>query len=421
MSQAVYILGGEQTDFQRNWAKEGKSFFPMMKEVVEDALRSTDLDYDDLRKVNSDNRCALFVGNFNAEQYVNQGHLGAFFTEIDSVFYGMPSARYEAACASGAVAIDAAATKIRAGEYDLAFVLGIEIMKTVTSIVGGDFLGTAAYYEKEGKGIEYPFPKLFGKLADVIKKKYNLPNQLFNDALAEISAINYSNAKNNPKAQTRSWFINKRHSMNRDSEYNCAVGGGLAISDCSQITDGAAAVLLCSEKYLKEYSAKRQINKETVPFIKGWGHRVAPLTMDAKMRDARTHAYALPWTRQTIEDAYRRANLTVDDINTFEAHDCFTSSEFAMISSFGITRPGEEIKAINSGIIARDGSKPINPSGGLIGIGHPVGATGVRMLLDLYKQITGRAGDSQVNNVRNGLMLNIGGSATTNIAFIVGK
>lgn len=120
-------------------------------------------------------------------------------------------------------------------------------------------------------------------------------------------------------------------------------------------------------------------------------------------------------------DAYKRAGLAVDDIDVFETHDCFTSSEYATISAFGLTEQGREYEAVESGMIAFDGTKPINPFGGLIGCGHPVGASGARVFLDLYKQVTGTAGGYQVENVRNAMMLNIGGSATTNYVFIVGK
>jgi acetyl-CoA C-acetyltransferase len=203
MSEKVYVLGGEQTDFQRNWTKEGKTFMSMMREIMIDALDKVGIDLSEIKKLNKDNRVAVFVGNFDAEQYANQGHMGAFLTEVDPAFFGVPSARYEAACASGSVAIDAAATHIRAKDYDVAIVLGIEVMKTVSSAIGGDFLGTAAYYEKEAKGVQFPFPKLFGKLADVILERYKLKEEVFMDALAEISRINYDNAKRNPKAQTR--------------------------------------------------------------------------------------------------------------------------------------------------------------------------------------------------------------------------
>ena len=200
----------------------------------------------------------------------------------------------------------------------------------------------------------------------------------------------------------------------RGTDSNPLVGGKLAVSDCSQVTDGAAIVILASERYVSE---KGILSK---PIIKGYGHRTAPMLFEKKMADNIKSDYILPWTRQTVVDAYFRSGLTVDDIDFFETHDCFTSSEYAAISSFGLTDPGYEYKAIESGLIGFNGEKPINPSGGLIGCGHPVGASGARMLLDLYKQVTGTAGTYQVKKARNGLMLNIGGSATTNYVFIVG-
>ena len=413
----VYILGGAQTDFERNWTKEGKGIVALLKEVMMDGLDNAGLDFDDIKSLNKENRVACFVGNFIAEKYTDQGHLGAFLTEINTAFYGVPSARYEAACASSSVAIDAAATKIRAHEYDVCIIVGWELMKTVDSSVGGDFLGRAAYYEKEGKGINLPFPKLFGRLADETLKKYpRLNEKRYMDALAQISVINYSNAKRNPLAQTRKWFMSYEQASTRGTETNPFVGGRLAVSDCSQITDGAVVVVLASEKFMKERGQRGLSNK---PLIKGYGHRNAPLLFDKKMADNVNSSYILPWTRQAVLDAYNRAGLTVSDIDVFETHDCFTSSEYAAISAFGLTEPGHEYEAVENGLINFTGRKPINPSGGLIGCGHPVGASGARMLLDLYKQVTETAGSYQVESVRNGLMLNIGGSATTNYVFIV--
>lgn len=407
----VYILGGAQTDFERNWTKEGKGMVALLKEAMADGLEGAGLTFDDVRWLNQENRVACFVGNFIAEKYVNQGHLGAFLTEVDKAFYGVPSARYEAACASSSVAIDAAATKIRADEYDVAIVVGWELMKTVESRVGGDYLGRAAYYEKEGKGIDLPFPKLFGKLADETLRKYpELDEKRYMDALARISVINYSNAKRNPLAQTRKWFMSYEQASTRGTDTNPLVGGRLGVSDCSQVTDGAAVVVLCSERFLQErgYADK--------PIIKGYGHRTAPMLFEKKMADNEGSEYTLPWTRQACLDAYKRAGLGVQDIDVFETHDCFTSSEYAAISAFGLTEPGKEYEAVEDGRVER----LLNPSGGLIGCGHPVGASGARMLLDLYKQVTSTAGDYQVNGVKNGMMLNIGGSATTNYVFIVG-
>lgn len=412
----VYIIGGAQTDFERNWKKEGKGMVAVLKEVIADGLNHAGLSFDDVKELNGENRIACFVGNFIAEKYVDQGHLGAFLTEVDSAFYGVPSARYEAACASSSVAIDAAATKIRADEYDVAIIVGWELMKTVNSKLGGDYLGRAAYYEKEGKGVELPFPKLFGRLADETLKKYpKLDETRYMDALARISVINYSNAKRNPLAQTRKWFMNYDQASTRGTGTNPLVGGKLGVSDCSQVTDGAAVVVLCSEQFIAErgYEGK--------PVIKGYGHRTAPMLFDKKMADNAESEYVLPWTRKACLEAYKRAGLSVEDIDVFETHDCFTSSEYAAISAFGLTEPGKEYEAVESGLIAFDGDKPINPSGGLIGCGHPVGASGARMLLDLYKQVTGTAGDYQVPGVRNAMMLNIGGSATTNYVFIIGE
>ena len=412
----VYVLGGAQTDFARNWKKEGKGIVALLKEAVNDGLTGAGLNNNDIAELNKDNRVACFVGNFIAEKYTDQGHLGAFLTEVDPAFYGVPSARYEAACASSSAAIDAATAKIKSDEYDLAIVVGWELMKTVESRVGGDFLGRASYYEKEGKGVDLPFAKLFGRLADETLKKYpDLDEQRYMDALAKISVINYSNGKRNPLAQTRKWFMSYKQASTRGTETNPLIGGRIAVSDASQITDGAAVVVLASEKFAAERGYKDK------PVIKGYGHRTAPLLFDKKIEDGSDSPYILPWTRQTVLDAYRRAALTVDDIDVFETHDCFTSSEYAAISCFGLTEPGKEYEAVESGLIAFGGAKPINPSGGLIGCGHPVGASGARMLLDLYKQVTGTAGDYQVKGAKNGLMLNIGGSATTNYVFVVGK
>ena len=260
-----------------------------------------------------------------------------------------------------------------------------------------------------------PFPKLFGRLADATIEKYGLDKERYLNALATISCINYANAKRNPLAQTRKWFMCYEEASTRGTESNPNVGGLLGVSDCSQVTDGAAVVILCSEKYAQEKGLK------DLAFVKGYGHRTAPLLFDKKIADNANSQYVLPWTRQACLDAYKRAGLSVDDIDVFETHDCFTSSEYAAISAFGITEPGKEWDAVENGTIAFDGTKPINPSGGLIGCGHPVGASGARMFVDLYKQVTGMAGKYQVKDAKNGMMLNIGGSATTNYVFIVGK
>lgn len=411
----VYILGGTQTDFERNWTKEGKDVIALLKEVINDGLNDVNLTSSDIVQLNRDNKIAFFVGNFIAEDYINQGHLGALLTMVNPCFYGIPSARYEAACASSSAAIDSAISKLRLGDYDLAIVIGFELMKTVDAKLGGSYLGHAAYFEREAENVILPFPKLFGKLADETIKKYKLNEKQYMDALARISVINYENAKRNPMAQTRKWFMNFEQASHRGTETNALIGDRLAISDCSQITDGAALVILGSEKYIADHPEFKNS-----PYIKGYGHRNAPMLFCEKMSESKNNIYILPWTRQAVEDCYKRAELSVNDIDCFETHDCFTSSEYFAISCFGLTEPGKEYQAVESGLISFNGKKPINPSGGLIGCGHPVGASGARMLLDIYKQVSGKAGNYQVAGVKNSMMLNFGGTATTNYSFIVG-
>ena len=258
----VYVLGGAQTDFERNWRKEGKNVIALLKEAVTDGLSEAGLDFDTIAELNKSNSVAFFVGNFIAEKYIGQGHLGALMTEIHPAFYGVPSARYEAACASSSVAIDAAQTKIKAGDYDVAIVIGWELMKTVDAVQGGEYLGYASYYEKESKGIELPFPKLFGKLADATIDKYHIEEKRYMDALAMISAINYANAKRNPLAQTRKWFMDINQASMRGTETNPYVGGRLAVSDCSQITDGAVVVVLAAQRHHRIGNASRGIPRQ---------------------------------------------------------------------------------------------------------------------------------------------------------------
>lgn len=404
----VYILGGYQTDFARNWTKERKHFSAMMREAVLGGLIETDIDPGDIE--------VAHVGNFAAELYCRQGHVGAFFIEVDPVFSGLPTSRHEAACASGSIAILAASADIQAHRYDLACVVGIEQMKTVSPAEGGDFLGTAAWYESESQGIEFPFPKLFGKLGDEYDKRYGLRDE----HLAAISAINYDNAKLNPNAQTRNWYMNEQQALCRTSD-NAEVGGRIRISDCSQVTDGAAVVFLASPAYAAKYAKTRGTDLERLPRIKGWGHHTSRLRFADKVAESANAEYVLPHVRSTILDALHRAKIAnVSGVDAIETHDCFTTSEYMAIDHFGLTKPGESWKAIEEGVIALGGACPINPSGGLIGAGHPVGATGTRQLLDAYRQVRGEAGDYQVAGAENVATLNIGGSGTTSVSFVVG-
>ncbi len=406
--EAVYILGGYQTDFARNWARENKHIAAMMREAYEGSIEATKLEPSNIR--------AAFVGNFAAELYCMQGHLGAFFVDFDPRFVGLPTMRFENACAASAVAALSAMAHIQAGIYDLICLIGVEQMKTADPAKGGEYLGTAAWYEKECQGIEFPFPKLFGQLGDEYDKRYGLDDR----HLAKIADINYTNARNNPNAQTRDWFMSFEHACTV-SKYNTAIGGRIKVTDCSQVTDGAVCLYIASKNYASKYAARHGLKIEEIPRILGWGHTTAPIEFAKKVADSADDQYILPMTRKAITDAYERAGIAdCWQLDVIETHDCFTTSEYMAIDHFGLTQPGESYRAIEEGVIEMGGKLPINPSGGLIGCGHPVGATGARQLLDAYKQITGTAGDYQVPNAKKVATLNIGGTATTNVCFIVG-
>ena len=409
MRSKVYILGGYQTDFARNWSREGKGIQAMINEVMDGAFTVTEIEPKDIQ--------AIHVGNFAGELYTMQAHLGSFPLNYDPVMRGLPTSRHEAACASGSIAALMARAEIEAGIYNLIMVLGVELMKSVDAKTGGNFLGTAAWYEKECRGIEFPFPKLFDRLYDVYDELYGLKYE----HLAQISAINYENAKRNSKSQTRNWYMNKKHACST-GDYNLTIGKRLRATDCSQVTDGAAVIFLASQSNAQNYAKKHGLQIENIPYIQGWGHATAPIHFDDKAEEAKENEYILPHTRRAITDAYKRAGLNgPDEISCIETHDCFTITEYAAIEHFGLTKPGEAWKAIENRIVDFNGKCPINPSGGLIGVGHPVGTTGTRQLLDAYLQVSDKAGDYQVPGVRRAATLNIGGSATTNVVHIIGS
>jgi acetyl-CoA C-acetyltransferase len=403
----VYVLGGWQSDFSRVWSREGRDIGDAFVEAVGEGLAATLLD---ARDVDTGH-----VGNFTAELFAHQGLLGGFFGLVDPAFDGLPTARHEAACASGSVALLAATAEIEAGRYDLACVVGIEQMRNVPGKTGAEHLGVAAWTGHEFGDAEFVWPRAFSDLAGEYDKRYGLKY----DHLMRIAEINFGNAKRNPNAQTRGYSFTPE-SFTADDTANPIVEGRIRKMDCGQVTDGTAVVFLASPKRAAEYAAKRGIALEKLPRIAGWGHRSAPIAYAAKIEASAGKAYIFPQVRRAILDARDRAGVTdIAQIDAVETHDCFTSTEYMAIDHLGVTAPGESWKAIEDGSIEMGGRLPINPSGGLIGAGHPVGATGVRMLLDAAKQVRGTAGDTQVEGAKRVQTLNIGGSATTTVSFIV--
>jgi acetyl-CoA C-acetyltransferase len=180
------------------------------------------------------------------------------------------------------------------------------------------------------------------------------------------------------------------------------------------MTDGGAGVVLVTDKYLRDHPTARPVAR-----IAGWGHRTVGLGLEQKLDRAADDPYVMPHVRAAALDALRRAQATLDDLHGIEVHDCFTPSEYLAIDHIGLTGPGESWKAIENGEIEIGGRLPVNPSGGLIGGGHPVGASGVRMLLDAAKQVSATAGDYQVEGAKTFGTLNFGGSTATTVSFVV--
>ncbi|HET9693254.1 MAG TPA: acetyl-CoA acetyltransferase [Steroidobacteraceae bacterium] len=408
MTQAVYILGGWQTDFARNWLRDGHEIADGIRLVLEQGLAQARLEARDLETVH--------VGNFAAELFCGQGHLGGLVAAAHPDLAGTPAMRHEAACASGSLAVLAAAAEIEAGRYGLAAVLGVEQMRNVPGDEAARLIGGPAMWAgHECQGVRFPWPHVFSRLGDEYERRYGLDPR----HLARIAEINFANARRNPNAQTRAWTFTER-SFADDDAANPVVDGRIRKHDCGQITDGAAIVFLASEPVAHDYAARRGLAPRDLARLLGWGHRTAPITYDAKVAASRDQRYVFPWVRATIEDAFRRGGLPgVEAVDGIETHDCFTTTEYMAIDHFGITPPGESWRAIESGDIELGGRIPVNPSGGLIGLGHPVGATGVRMALDCWKQVTGRAGEYQVDGARTFATLNVGGSATTTVSLVV--
>jgi acetyl-CoA C-acetyltransferase len=182
------------------------------------------------------------------------------------------------------------------------------------------------------------------------------------------------------------------------------------------MTDGGSGVVLVTDNYLRDHPGVKPLAR-----IEGWGHRTVGLGMRQKLDRSADDRYVMPHVRGAVLDAFDRARVTVDDLDGIEVHDCFTPSEYLAIDHIGLTGPGESWKAIENGEIEMGGRLPINPSGGLIGGGHPVGASGVRMLVDAAKQVSGTAGAYQLDGASTFGTLNFGGSTATTVSFVVGS
>lgn len=404
----VYILGGWQSDFKRNWAREGLEIGDGFAEALHGGLDAVGMAPGEIE--------VGHVGNFVGDLFSGQGQLGGFFAMAEPAFDGLPTSRHEAACASGSIALLAAMADIESGRYGTAAVLGLEMMRNVPGETGAAYLGAAAWVGHEYQGARYVWPRAFSELTDEYDRRYGIDEA----HLRRISQINFANAKLNPNAQTRDYVFNEA-SFAADDEANPVIEGRVRKSDCGQVTDGAAMVVLASAERAADYARRRGVPLESLPRIKGWGHRSGPISYQRKVEASAGAPYVFPQVKRAIDAARARAGLSLEAIDAVETHDCFAMTEYMAIDHLGLTAPGESWKAIEAGDIEIGGRLPINPSGGLIGCGHPVGATGVRMALDAFRQTTGMAGGGQVEGARNVQTLNIGGSTTTTVSLVIGR
>ncbi|MFR9751393.1 acetyl-CoA acetyltransferase [Nocardia sp. 004] len=399
----IWVLAGYQSDFARNLAREGKDIADLTGEVVDSTL--------DAAGMRGEQIGVVHVGNAFGELFTGQGQLGAMPATVCDELWEVPAARHEAACASGSIAVLSALADLRAGNYDTALVVGVELEKTVPGDTAAQYLGTAAWTGHEAGDVKFVWPHMFSRIAEEYADRFGLDEA----HLRAIAELNFANARRNPLAQTRDWTVPPLTGAVSDVD-NPVVDGRLRRFDCSQITDGGAGLVLVTSDYLRRNQHLRPLAR-----LLGWGHRTVGLPLEQKLRRSQGDPYVMPHVRRAVHDAFARAGIGLDALDGLETHDCFTASEYLAIDHIGLTGPGESWKAIENGDIALGGRLPINPSGGLIGGGHPVGATGVRMLLDATRQVAGTAGDYQVEGARTFCTLNIGGSTATTVSFVVGS
>lgn len=404
MPGTVFILGGAQSDFSRSLIKDGRDLADLTRDTITACLADAALGLADIGSIH--------VGNAFGELFTGQAHLGAMPATAIPELWGTPASRHEGACASGSLAVLAAMAEIEAGRHDCVLVLGIEQERNVPGEQAARYMGAAAHAGHEGQTDRFLWPAMFARIADAVAERHGLRRE----HLAAISQKNFANARRNPNAQTRGWSLTDA-SFSASDEHNPIVEGTLRRHDCSQVTDGAAAVILASADFAAAHAAR---TGHRLARITGWGHRTVGLALQPKLDRSRDQPLLFPHVRAAATDAYARAGIPGPAaLSGVETHDCFTISEYIAIDHLGITPPGESWRAIEDGTILPTGKLPINASGGLIGGGHPVGATGVRMLLDASRQVTDRAGDTQIPGADRMLTFNLGGSTTTSVCLIV--
>ncbi len=340
---------------------------------------------------------AVFVGMFN-NGFSPQDFPSSLAMQSVPELRFKPATRCENACASGSAAIMAARHYLAATGARFALVIGAEKMTAVTGTQAGDNL-LGASYRREESDITGGFAGVFGRIAQTYFQRYGDQS----DALARIAAKNHRNGVDNPYAQLRKDL--GFEFCRTVSERNPIVAPPLRRTDCSPVSDGAAALVLRND------DVGRDLPKAVKVLACAHVSDLMPMSSrDMTRFEAGERAWAM---------AYAETGLTIDDLSFVETHDCFTIAELIEYETMGLTAPGQGWRAVAEGWTVPDGRLPVNRSGGLKAKGHPVGATGVSMHVIAAMQLTGEAGDMQLPGADTGAVYNMGGSGVANYVSIL--
>lgn len=358
---------------------------------------------------------AFYLGNFSSDQFEKQSHLAPILASWIGLS-PIPALRIEDACASSGVALRQAAIAIACGEYDVVLVGGLEKMTDLPIAAVTEVLGTAADAQFEIP-VGFTFPGFYAAMATAYMAEYNADREAF----FYTSIKNHNNGALNDKAQFGQTIKSIMESKKaraiqkgkpvpewdneleflHDLRGNPNIAWPMTLFDCSPVSDGGAVALLVAEELAKEFT-------DTPLYLIGSGQ-----ASDGALADRKTLAY-IPAAEKAGRQAYAMAGLLPEDIEVAEVHDCFTIAEIMAIEDLGFFPRGEGWKAEIDGRTARNSERPINTSGGLKSKGHPVGASGVGQVNEIWKQLQGKAGERQIaSNPRIGLTHNVGGSGQT--------
>jgi acetyl-CoA C-acetyltransferase len=339
----------------------------------------------------------IVLGHFNAGFSV-QDFTASLVLQASPDLRFKRATRVENACATGSAAVHQGLKSIAAGASRIVLVVGAEQMTTTPGPEVGQNLLKASYVREEAD-IDGGFAGIFGKIAGLYFQRWGDQS----DALARIAAKNHKNGVGNPYAQIRKDL--GYDFCRTESDKNPRVAGPLKRTDCSLVSDGAAAIVLTDvETALK---MKKAIVFRAAEHVQDF--------LPMSRRDIlKFEGCAVAWQR-----ALAQAGLGLGDLSFAEVHDCFTIAELIEYEAMGLAPEGQGARVIADGITAKDGKLPINPSGGLKSKGHPIGATGVSMHALAAMQLTGTAGDMQIKDARLGGIFNMGGTAVANYVSIL--